>query len=105
MLSAILQLAGFAAFVYGTYVLGGRGPAAFVAGLALLVVGQAADGISVVAWVQAKRQVPIVRTIFRVKEVVRPVVRDPHVYTNGDLDDTLQPPTEPQDGTESPAQA
>lgn len=47
MLSNLLQLAGFAALTYGAYVVGGRAPAAFVAGIALLIVGQAADKVSV----------------------------------------------------------
>lgn len=46
MLSNLLQLAGFGGLTYGTYVMGGRGPAAFVAGFALFIVGQAADGVS-----------------------------------------------------------
>lgn len=45
MLANLLQLGGFGAFTYGTYVLGGRGPAAFVGGFALLIIGQAADGV------------------------------------------------------------
>ena len=47
MLSSLLQIGGFSSLTYGTYVLGGRGPAAFVAGFALLIVGQAADGIHI----------------------------------------------------------
>lgn len=47
MLSTLLQLAGFACLVYGTYVVGGVGPAAFVGGISLLIVGQAADKVSV----------------------------------------------------------
>jgi hypothetical protein len=46
LLSNLLQLGGFGGLTYGTYVCGGRGPAGFVAGFALLIIGQAADGVS-----------------------------------------------------------
>ncbi len=43
MISSLLELVGFCALTYGTYVEGGRGPACFVAGFCLLVLGIAVD--------------------------------------------------------------
>jgi hypothetical protein len=54
VLSTTLELLGFAALTAGTTIMLGLAPGLLVAGAALLLVGQAADGVKPVAALRAK---------------------------------------------------
>ena len=47
MISNLIQLGGFGALTYGTYVEAGRGPACLVGGFLLVVLSLATEGVSV----------------------------------------------------------
>ena len=84
MLSNLLDVIGYGGFTYGAFVLGGRGPAAFVGGFCFLLLSYSlsSSGFSI-----GRR---VTTALHReVSEVLSKPPRDPRVITNETLAEAL----------------
>ena len=76
MLSNLLDVIGYGGFTYGAFVLGGRGPAAFVGGFCFLLLSYSLESSS---FSLGRR---VTKALHReVAEIVK-LPRDPRVITN-----------------------